>query len=372
MAWLKPILLCLALATPAVAEPLPGADDPGFTAAFDRLLASDDAAALRSLHDLAAKGNTAALLALPLAARWLPPPLPDRMALRRLGDDWVRDLGQAAHKPAALWQDGDISTDMADQLDRALWLYELGENRKADALLKAWYNHMPQAAALPDGLTDLNAAPVLTTLILLDHLTRGDRKALAPLQDLLDQDRIEGWMVLAELTDHYPVSAGPPIQANLRLGPNIAARLIDGRHALRLLWHEEPPPPLPPQTLAMALADLLPRPQFAPVRAWCAAFCATSAPACAAAFVTLLGAPHHSVTPSTPLAGLMAEADFFATRRGEQVLLAAGVRHRLGLDLVQDAAGPLPQDPAWRAARATDACFADGAMRAVQPFAASP
>ena len=371
MAWLRAILLSLALATPVSAGPLPGADDPAFQAAFDRLLTRDDPAALRALHALAMTGNTAALIALPLAERWLSP-LPDRMALRRLGGEWVRDLGQAAFKPADLWRDGDISPDMADQLDRALWLYELGENRKADALLKAWFNHMPQAAPLPDGFAELDAAPVIKALILLEHLTRGDRKALAPLQYLLDNDRIEGWMVLAELTDHYPVTAGPPIQANLALGPNITQRLKDGRRALRLLWHEEPPPPLPPETLAMALADLLPRAQFAPVRAFCAARCPTAAPACEAAFVTLLGAPHQSVTQSTPLIGLMDEAAFFATPRGEQVLLSAGVRHRLHLDRVPDPGELLPQDPAWQAAQAMDACFGDAALRALQPFPAAP
>ena len=371
MLWLRYALFCLALATPLAAQPLPGSDDPTFRAAFDRLLTTDDPAALRTLHDLATAGNMAALLALPLAERWLPAQ-PDRMALRRIGNTWVRDLGQATFKPAALWRDGDISPDMSDQLDRALWLYELGEMRKADALLKSWYNHMPQAAPLPDGFADLNAAPVLKALILLQHLTRGDRKALAPLQYLLDHDRIEGWMVLAELNDHYPVTAGPPIQANLALGPNITQRLMDGRRALRLLWHEDPPPPLPPETLAMALADLLPRPQFAPVRAFCAAFCATSAPACAAAFVTLLGAPHHSVTAATPLTGLMDEAAFFASKRGEQILLAGGVRHHLGLDLVPDAAARLPQNPAYQSARRMDACFADGALRALKPFASVP
>ena len=371
MDWLRCALCCLLLASPLGAQPLPGADDPAFKAAFATLLTADDPAALHQLHDLATTGNTAALLALPLAERWLPPQ-PDRMALRRIGDHWVRDLGQAAFKPAALWQDGDISPAMADQLDRALWLYDLHENRKADALLKGWYNHLPQAAPLPDGLADLNAAPVLKTMILLDHLTRGDRKALAPLQYLLDHDRIEGWMVLAELNDRYPVTAAPPIQANLTLGPAIATRLPDGRRALRLLWREEPPPPLPTETLTMALADLLPRPQFAPVRAFCAARCPTSTPSCEAAFVTLFGAPHHSVTPLTPLTALMPEAAFFATRRGEQVLLGAGIRHRLHLDLVQDAATPLQQDPAWQSARAIDACLANGALRAVQPFPKSP
>jgi hypothetical protein len=365
---LIPLLLW---ALPGLSAPLDGADDPAFRMAFDRLLQRDDPAALHRLHDLAAAGNTAALIALPLAERWLPPQ-PDRQALRRIGDAWVRDLGHTALKPAALWADGDISPDMRDQMNRALWLYDLGETRKADALLNGWFNHMPMAAPLPEGLLDLDAAPILTARILLEHLTRGDRKALAPLQSLLDQDRIEGWMVLAELTDHAPVTSGPPIHANLRLGANIATRLPDGRRALRLLWNEEPKPPLPPETLSMATRDLLPRTEFAPVRAFCAAACAGTAPACEQAFLMLLGAPHHSVTQSTPLHALMPEAAFFSTPRGAQILLAPALKHRLGLDLVPDPAADAAANPALAEARAQDACFAEAALRALAPLPAAP
>ena len=366
------LLIALLLWTwPALAEPITGADDPGFQTAWQSLLTTDDPAALHALHDLAAQGNTAALIALPLAQSWLPPQ-PDRMELRRIGGVWARDLAHDAHKPAALWAEGDISPSMTRQLDRALWLYDLGETRKADALLKSWFNHMPRAAALPEGLTGLDASPMLTALILLDHLTRGDRKALAPLQALLDQDRIEGWMVLAELNDHYPVTAGPPIQANLRLGATMAARLGDGRRTLALLWHERPPPPLPPEVVEVVLRDLLPRPQFGPVRAFCAARCAATAPACAAAFVTLLGDPHPSIDPLTPLDDLLGEARFFASPRGAQVLLSAGVRHSLGLDLVADARVRASSHPALAAARDTDACLADAALLALEPFPTAP
>lgn len=371
MRGLGKVLLCLTLAGPVSGQVLPGADDAAFKAAFDSLLTRDDPGALWALHDLAEQGNVAAMVALPLAERWVPVQA-DRMALRRLTGGWVRDLAQVAYKPAALWQEGDISTGMRDQLARALWLYDLGETRKADVLLRAWFNHMPMAAPLPEGLLDLNAAPMITALILIAHLARGDRKAVAPLQYLLDEDRIEGWMVLAELTDRYPVTSGQPIHSGLRLGDNITLRLRDGRRALRLMWHEEPPPPLPPETLAMALADLLPRPQFGPVRAYCAAHCPDSAKACAAAFVTLLGAPHPTVAQMTPLLGLIDEAGFFASARGEQVLLSAGVRHRLGLDLVPEVSALLPLDPAFQTARTMDACLADGALRAVAAFPAIP
>ncbi len=42
MAWLRYILLSLVLAMPALADPLPGADDPAFTTAFDSLLTRDE------------------------------------------------------------------------------------------------------------------------------------------------------------------------------------------------------------------------------------------------------------------------------------------------------------------------------------------
>ncbi len=226
------------------------------------------------------------------------------------------------------------------------------------------------AAALPEGCADLPTAPVLKALILLEHLTRGDRKALAALQYLLDRESIEGWMVLAELTEHYPVTVGPPIHCGLRLGPNIATRLVDGRPAPAVA-RRTATAPAARNPDHMVLADLLPRPQYAPVRAYCAARC-PDAPACAAAFVTLLGAPHHSVTPATPFQGLIDEAEFFATPRGDQVLLASGVRHCLGLDLMQDAAGLLPQSPAYQAARGIGGVLAmKPALPAFLPLALS-
>lgn len=374
MAWLRPLVLFLFMALPALAEPLAGADDPAFDAALTRLLRQDDSAALLALRDLAAAGNRAALVTLPVATGWLPPAprYHDRRLLRQIDGAWVTDLARAATKAADLWREGEISPQMRDQLDRALWLYELGEMAKGDALLQAWVNHMPAAAALPDGFADLNAAPVLKAMVMVEHLTRGNRKSLAVLQYWLDQDRIEGWMALAELTDHYRVTGGQPMIASLRVGANIAQRLPDGRRAKRLLWDEQPPPPLPDETTAMILRDLLPLAQFAPVRQYCAAACPDTAPACAAAFVSLLGAPRRFVTSATPLQGAVDPARFYGSPRGEQVLLAAALRDRLGLNLVADVPAALTAHPAYQAAANRDACFAAGALRAVQPFPTAP
>ena len=375
MVWLRSLAMMMALTSwPALAGPLAGADDPAFRAALDRVLRADDTAAVDVLHDLASNGNAAALVSVPVVQGWIAAPelLSKSRAARQIDGHWVTDLGRSAFKPADLWRDGEISPLMRDQLNRALWLYELGENRKGDALLEAWFNHMPEAAPLPDGFADLAAAPTLKAMILLDHLTRGDRKALSVLQYWLDLDRIEGWMTFAELSDHYPVTGGEPILAGLKLGANAGERLKDGRRAVGLLWHEQPPPPLPPETVAMALHDLLPRPQFGPVQAWCSAACPGTTPACEAAFVSLLGAPYHAVTPATPLSDVISEAAFFASPRGGQVLLAAAVRHRLGLDRAGDVAVQVTQSPAFLAAQSTDACFAAGVVRAVQPFPKSP
>ena len=367
---LRPLLLALALGpSPALAEPLPGADDPTFRTLMTRLLTQDDRAAIAALHDLAASGNTAALIALPIAESWFPmgDALKDRLVLRQIDGKWVTDLAAAAYKPAALWQGGAISPTMRDQLNRALWLYDLGEDRKGDALLQGWFNHMPEAAALPEGFADLPAAAWLKAVILEQHVVRGDRKALPVLQDWLDQDRIEGWMVLAAVGDHYD-GRGQPMISGLKLGANTGARLNDGRRARRLLWQEEPPAPVPPETVQIVLQDLMPRPQFAPVRAYCETHCPGSIPACEAAYVTIFGQPYHTVTPQTPWGSLMSDADFFGSPRGEQVLLATPLIHRLGMDRDDGYHGALADNPAWIAAHRVDACFAAGAIKALQPL----
>jgi hypothetical protein len=134
-----------------------------------------------------------------------------------------------------LWQGGAPSPLAIRQLDRALWLYELGATDKGDALLQGWVARMPDTAPLPEGLADLPARDDLLAAIVAQHLYRGDRKALPVLQYWLDRDRLAGWMVLADLNDHLRVTSGPPIIAGLRLGPNTAKRLADGHRANRTL-----------------------------------------------------------------------------------------------------------------------------------------
>ena len=134
-----------------------------------------------------------------------------------------------ADKIADLWQGGAASARLRDQLDRALWLYELGETVKADHLLQVWVAVMPDAAPLPDGFADLAADPDLLVAILVQHLVRGDRKALPVLQYWLDQDRMTGWRAFAAMSDHYSTGPGQPLISGLRIGANVAERLPDAR-----------------------------------------------------------------------------------------------------------------------------------------------
>ena len=113
---------------------------------------------------------------------------------------------------------------------------------------------------------------------------------------------------------------------------------------------------------------MIDRPQFAPVRAYCAATCPGTVAACEAAFVTVMGQPFHDTAQLTPPQDLIPMADFFATPRGEQALLRCGLMHHLGLDRH---IGTVDNSPALAAARQIDACFAAGAMRALATFPAS-
>ena len=164
---------------------------------------------------------------------WLPCPLP---CAGRQADPALRHLnggrGWCGAQGHALWQGGAILDTMRDQLNRALWLYGLGKDRKADALCEGWLNHMPKAPPLFNGFADTAAAPMLKARLLIDHITRADRKTLPVLQDWLDRDLIERWMSFAERSDHYPVTGGEPMiagRSRLRCHPARRAETVGSR-----------------------------------------------------------------------------------------------------------------------------------------------
>ena len=352
------LALCFLPCT-AHAEVTVGADGPAFKAAFQRLLHADDPAALADLHRQAANGNKAALVALTTAEAWFPlaGTQAERVALRQIDGHWISDLAAAVSPTAKEWQGGAISPDLDDQLARSLALYGLGEAAKGDALLEAWFNHYPKAEPLPDSFADLSAAAWLKAAIIESRLPFANDQAEAILLKWLQADRIEGWMALSTKADYYD-------KRSASVGQN--ARVKDGRAARDLLWQERPVPPIPAATVVLILKSLIDRPQFAPVRAYCAAACPGTLPACETAFVTVMGQPFHDTAQLTPDQDLMPLPDFFATPRGEQALLHGGLMHHLGLD--RHGSGVLSDNPGLRAARNIDACFADGAMRALSPF----
>lgn len=347
---LRWLCLILSLALPAAADPLQGQTAPAYQDAMSRLLATDDPAALAEMHALAKAGNVAAILTLPTALTWFPgaEDFSSRLALRQIGGQPLAAVAARHSAAAAHWQGGAISPLAADQLARALALYDLGEVIKADALLAGWFNHMPLAVPLPPGFADLQAAPALKAIIVETRLRAGDVQAAALLQDWLRQNRIEGFLAQAGL------AAG---------GADKAGRLLRER-----LWSERPATPLPPKTVALMVTELLPLPSYAPLRAYCAAFCPATAAACATAFITMLGEIGPATVLATPLREVMSDADFFASARGEQVLLAPALQHRLDLARIDGFTGPLTAHPAFAAAAAGDSCFADGARRALPPL----
>lgn len=368
------LILCLAVQSgPAIGQSLTGQDDPRYQADLARLLQADDRAAYADLRLLAAAGNQAALQLLPFAARWMviAPTPTGRAALRQIHGQWIQSLAEQGHAMAGLWRGGEISGLMDEQVNRALALYAVGEAEKGDALLEGWYNHLPGSAPLPAGFADLPAAAWLKAAIVEHKLAQGDPVAEQVLRDWLSDDRIEGWMVLSQRRDHY-ADGRAALELRLNLARVDPARLAEGRLARALLWAEDPAPPQPPQTVALVIKDLMARPQYAAVRAYCAAACATSAPACEAAFVVLFGQPYRATTPQTPFAALLDPARFFASPRGEQVLLGAALTHHLGLDRGIGDHGALQTHPAILGARKVDACLVDGALRAQGPLPQNP
>ncbi len=369
---LKPLFLALALyPIPALANTLTGADDPQFQTLVTRLLAADDPAAVKGLYDLAAQGNIAALVLLPLAEGWVPAQgsFTEKKKLRQIDGQRIEDLAAKSDPVAALWQGGTSKSDLPGVIARALDLYRQSEPRKADTLLSAASLQDPNMA-LPSGFADLPADPRMLASMLEYRMNLGDGSVLPTLQNWLDSDRIEGWIVMAILANPDVTSNAKALAAEIKLPPDAAAWIADGVRIVDL--GKQNSPPVPAETVSVVMTNLMPRPLFAPVRAYCEARCPTSAAACEAAFVTLLGVPHLSLDQATPLHDTMSEAEFFASPRGEQVLVGQALiawSHRLG---GAGYSGPLQDNHAFQTASTVNACFAAGALRASVPLPAAP
>lgn len=363
---MRAILLALALATPSLADPVPGLDDPAFRDPFDRALQGDDPTALTDLHAAAEAGNTAALLALPAVSEWLRATLPfaERKALARINGTPVAEAYAAADPVAALWRLGDIGTDTDALLARAFGLYAAGEPDKATSLYMIWVNQTGGLGPLPDGFFDQPAPDWATAHVLWGRLYD---TALAPAveTDALVVDRLKAddpaaWIALAGFAGLHRTDAPPAdttrlaaIFAAAGLPQDEAARRMQAAvPVLKVMRYE----PVDPATAKAAMETFRTEPEFEPLLALCTSTCPATADDCATAFVASFGHPYGRANTAQPLASLIPTADFFATPRGRTLLLRS-TAGRLG----PDPAG----SPLLAAARQIDACLADAILAAL-------
>lgn len=382
------IVACALLPAPGMADMLSGADDPYFIAAAALALGTDDPRARHDLYALASAGNVAARVALPTVERWLPPPsglLKDRAAFRKINGVPVTDLANAASPIAALWLQGAVSDDMAVQLDRATQLYARGEPTKADTLLAMWLNSTGGYSALPVDFADLPASARLKVAIIEGRLNpfvgnptpdiAGD---MAILTAWLAADRIEGWMVLARVTGRAGDRTLSPeattfgrdlLAKSLARTPPDLARLSDARiGAAALVWNatslHRPDAPLSDADVQTILQELAPRPEFTPVSLYCNAHCPAAPAACQRAYLQAFGHQTGNFSWFEPQSDAISPAAFYASPRGERLLLSNGVTY--GLQLPPDRQGDVAAImaiPSLATAARTDACLAAAVTR---------
>ncbi len=360
---MRAVLLALLLSTPAVADTVPGADDPAFRAPFDRALQGDDPTALLDLHAAAEAGNTAALLALPSVSLWLRATLPfsERKKLIRVNDQPLTEALAAADPVAELWAMGDIPSDSKLLLARAFGLYAAGEPDKATSLYMTWINQTGGYDTLPADFFDHPAPPWATANVmwgrLNDTYTAPPAEADALVISRLKADDPAAWIALAGWVGLHRSDALPVDTA--RLNGILTAAGIPQDEAVRRMQAAVPVlkvlryDPVDPATAAAATEAFRSEPEFEPLLAVCTATCPETAQQCTTAFVAGFGHPYGRATHAQPPTALISTADFFATPRGRDSLLRS-TRGRLGDNPAAS--------PALVAARQIDACLADAIL----------
>jgi hypothetical protein len=364
---MRAFLLALILATPALADPIPGADDPAFRDPFQRALQGDDPTALLDLHAAAEAGNTAALLALPAVNDWLRTTVTfaDRKRIARVNGTPMADAFAAADPVAALWNMSEPGTDMDALLQRAFGLYDAGEPDKATFLFMTWVNQTGGYGDLPSGFFDHPVPPWAMAQVLRSRLT--DVTAISPaageylMVTRLDANDPAAWIALAGFAGLHRADASPPDTARLAAIFTAAAipqdtasrRMADAVPVLKAITR--PDQPLDPDTAKAATEAFRTEPGFQPLLALCAAACPQTKDQCTTAYVAGFGHPFGRAAQSQPLTALISTEDFFATPRGRLLLLRS----------TRGALGDTPAtSPALAAARQIDACLADAILAA--------
>ena len=324
------VLLAIGLSTCilnfALAEPVPGADDPAFLAPFQRALQGDDPTVLQEIHAAAEAGNEAALRALPTVLNWLPPSgsLAARKRYRTINTVPLDQAVATVSPVAAAWNSGKgIDAGALDK--RADTLTAAGEFGKAAQLYLAWFAQ----SGFDPPVSPQSIRTQLPVFLLAERIASRLRHVNDPaddlsLQALLREDRFEGWLAAATLNRaanknvaHLKRIAKVIATAGISV-PVAKAKMQD---ALRIRdWFFEMPDKKDPG-LAAPVAELLRgTPDFAPIEAMCQAICPETAPACEAAWLAAFAAtsvPNESLVPEV---ALISTQEFFATPRGKSLL----------------------------------------------------
>lgn len=351
---MRALLLALLLTAPALADPIPGADNPAFRAAMTTLLAKDDPAAVATLRELAEAGNSAALVALPLALQWVPPQgnLKEKNAQRRVGGINVQDAAIKVHEASALWNGGQFD-DARLLPDRAAGLLVLGEREKSATLLYSWLNQTGGSGELPPDILSDDLPAMLGAFALADRLRHAmyfggnPGEEAARLLSHMRENRLAAWVAYVHLLEGAPEifdTVGSPLADTGLSAADTEARIEDAR-AVRTVWRafvigEEP---TPAATAIRAREVLQGRAELLPLSQLCQAHCPDSITSCEAAALAYPGLIHPAFTILQPFADVVDPVEFAASDRGVFTL----IRPR--------------QDPAAAADRATaeslDACY---------------
>lgn len=362
---MRAILLSFALAVPSLAEPIQGLDDPAFRAPFERALQGDDPTAMKEIHAAAEAGNQAAILAFPVISDWLRKTLPfaERKKLTRINDLPMAEAFAAADPVAALWALGDTGGAADLLLARAFALYDAGEPDKATLLFMTWVNQTGGYQPLPSDFFDHPVPAWAMAQVLRGRLIDSGFGTLAEGEALvverLKADDPAALMALASFVVHaneaYIEGYKDRLNAIL-IAAEVPLTSVEQEMKTALAAQDavfRRDTALDLATAEVATAIFRNEPGFQSLIGFCAAACPATADACTNAFVAGFGHPYGRATMAQPLTSLISTEDFFATARGQLILLRS-THGALGDDPAAS--------PALAAARQIDACLADAVL----------
>ena len=360
-------------AFPALAQMLPGADDPDYRAAMGAALAADDPQAMAELHALAEGGNAAATVALATVATWysVGTTLAERNRFRRVNGQPLDDAAGEVSPAYALWS-GFETVQPDEMFARAEGLFEAGEPLKGAAVLNHWVNQTGAFGEVPAAFwTTLPAAPWTRALALVSRLASQPESAavdLAILATWMDADLPEGWLAL-NMIESGRIAGGSgaevtPLRGLIeaRLAARDPAEVADRQAAaaaLRAQMAGNAPDAVAPAAMDGVTAMLAASGADLPLRLWCNAACPLAPEACRKAAVAAFGVTPSLVPHAAPMTAALPLADWFASPRGSYSVVSAGFMAHRAAPGDPEAISVARRGTAMTRAREMDACFAD-------------